>query len=363
MKIALSLLPGIGPVLARNLVSYCGSVEAVFRKKKSHLEKVPGIGEERAAMIANHKVFERAEEEVKFIQKHRITPLFYLDPDYPTRLKNCDDAPVLLFFKGTTRLNAPRMLAIVGTRHITGYGKEMTDLLVEQLGKFNVVIVSGLAYGVDVAAHKAAVKHHLPTVAVTAHGLDRIYPGEHKPIAEKMVKSGGILTEYLSGTIPDRENFPARNRIVAGMTDATIVIESAKRGGALITAELANSYNRDVFAVPGKATDTYSQGCNALIRQNKAMLIESVDDIAQCMNWDLEDEDKKKKPERQLALFRDLPPEEKMLVELMTKSGPIEIDTLAIESNLPMSRLSALLLGLEFAGILRVLPGKVYELV
>lgn len=363
MQITLSLLPGIGPVLARNLVSYCGSVEEIFRKKKSQLERIPGIGAERAEFILRHSLFSEAEREVAFIRKHKITPLFYLDADYPSRLKNCDDAPVILFYKGSQNLNVPHAIAVVGTRHITSYGKEMTDQIIEGLVKYETLIVSGMAYGVDIAAHKSAIKNQLPTVAVTAHGLDRIYPSLHKSTAEKMVHHGGILTEYLSGTNPDRENFPARNRIVAGMTDATLVIESATRGGALITAEFANSYNRDVFAVPGRVTDTYSQGCHQLIRQNKAILVESAQDIAQAMNWDLEEDDKKKKPQTQLILFQDLQPEERKLVEALKQKGQFAIDSLSLEVQMPVSKVSGMLLSLEFAGLVRSLPGKVYELV
>ncbi|MEO8087024.1 MAG: DNA-processing protein DprA, partial [Bacteroidota bacterium] len=235
-QIALTLLPGVGPVLAKNLVSYCGSVENIFKKKKANLERVPGIGVERAAAITSHDVFEQAEKEVAFIRKHKINSLFYTEAEYPLRLKNCDDAPPLLFFKGTCDLNSQRMVAIVGTRNSTAYGKEITEQLVADLVKYEAVIVSGLAYGIDIIAHKACVKNNLPTIGVMAHGLDRIYPGEHKPTAEKMVKHGGVLTEFISKTNPDRENFPSRNRIVAGMVDAVVVIESAIKGGALITA-------------------------------------------------------------------------------------------------------------------------------
>lgn len=362
MQIALSLLPGIGPVLARNLVSYCGSVPEIFRRKKSQLEKIPGIGTERAEIITGHKLFAEAEREVLFVRKHKITPLFYLDADYPFRLKNCEDAPVILFYKGNQNLNVPHAVAVVGTRHITSYGKEITEKIIEGLVKYETLIVSGMAYGVDIAAHKSALKFELPTVAVTAHGLDRIYPSIHKTTAEKMVKQGGILTEYLSGTNPDRENFPARNRIVAGMTDATIVIESANRGGALITAELANSYNRDVFAIPGRVTDTYSQGCHQLVRQNKATLIESAEDIAQALNWDLEVEAKKQKPIHQMSLLLDLNPEERKVIDVLRERGAYPIDHLSLEVQMPVSKVSGMLLNLEFAGIIRSLPGKVYEL-
>jgi len=362
-KIALSLIPGIGPVLARNLVSYCGSVEEIFRKKKGQLERIPGIGEERAAMITSADVFDRAERELDFIRKHSIVPLFYLDPEYPRRLRNCDDSPVLMYYKGTADLNVPRMIAIVGTRRITEYGKEMTDQLIQELEKHRVTIVSGLAYGIDIQAHRAALKNNIPTIGVTAHGLDRIYPPAHRPAAEKMIRHGGILTEYPSRTIPDRENFPARNRIVAGMCDATIVIESARQGGALITADLANGYNRDVFALPGRVTDSYSQGCHELIRENKAMLISSGADVATAMNWDVETENSEKKIQAQIVLFNELKPEEKLLAEILQKNGQTDIDTLSLMARLPVSFVSSLLLNMEFSGMVKMVPGKLFSLI
>jgi len=359
-QIALTLLPGVGPVLAKNLVSYCGSVENIFKKKKANLERIPGIGAEKAAAIASHTVFERAEKEVAFIRKHKISSLFFLDAEYPLRLKNCEDAPPLLFFKGHCDLNAQRMVAIVGTRNSTAYGKEITEQLVADLVKYDAVIVSGLAYGIDIIAHKACIKNNLPTIGVMAHGLDRIYPGEHKPTAEKMVKHGGVLTEFISKTNPDRENFPSRNRIVAGMVDAVIVVESAIKGGALITADIANGYNREVFAVPGRANSMYSQGCNEYIRLNKAALAENAEHIATLMNWNTH---QKAKPEKQLNIFRELKPEEKLLVDLLKEKGKIDIDTLMIQSGLPVHKVSTTLLNLEFDGLLKALPGKMFELV
>ncbi len=362
-KIALSQLPGIGPMLARVLVSYCGGVKEIFQMKKVQLERIPGIGVEKAKNIFQKEVMLNAEKEVSFIRKHSIDAFFYIDKEYPARLKNCEDAPILLFFKGSCQLNAARVVAIVGTRQYSPYGRDLTEQLVAELQKYNVLIVSGLAYGIDIIAHRAATQNQMPNVAVTAHGLDRIYPSAHASSAERMLKNGGVLTEYLSGTIPDRENFPARNRIVAGMSDATIVIESAIKGGALITAEIANGYNRDVFAFPGRISDTASQGCNQLIRENKAMLVTSAEDIARAMNWDLEEEEKRKKIKKQLNLFHELSQEEQVLVLILKEEGIVAIDTIAIKAMLPVSKVSSLLLNLEFAGVLRSLPGKVYELV
>ncbi len=359
-QIALTLLPGVGSVLAKNLVSYCGSIENIFKRKKSQLEKIPGIGSERADGILNHTVFKRAEEEVAFIRKHRIRTFFYLDKDYPARLKNCDDAPVLLFLKGNAELNTQRFIALVGTRNSTPYGKQVTEMLVEGFAKYNATIVSGLAYGIDIIAHKASLKNNVPTIGVLAHGLDRIYPAAHKPVAEKMINCGGVITEFISKTNPDRENFPARNRIVAGMTDATLVIESATKGGALITADIANSYNRDVFAIPGKIGEKFSEGCHELIRLNRAMLVESADQIAEVLNWN--DNASKKKENTQLKFFHELKSEEKVLVNLLHQNGKLDIDSITIQANMAMSKVSSTLLNLEFAGVLRSLPGKVYEL-
>lgn len=359
-QIALALLPGVGPVLAKSLVSYCGSVEQIFKKKKANLEKIPGIGADRAAAIVNHQVFERAEKEVEFVRKHNITPLFYTEKNYPLRLKNCEDAPPLLFFKGNCTLNADRMIAIVGTRNSTAYGKEITESLVQDLVKYDVVVVSGLAYGIDIIAHKACVKNNLPTVGVMAHGLDRIYPAVHKPTAEKMVKHGGVLTEFVSRTNPDRENFPARNRIVAGMVDAVIVVESAVKGGALITADIANGYNREVFAVPGSVKDAFSQGCNDYIRQNKAALAENAAHVAEMMNWNAPSKAAQKK---QLTIFRELNPDEQVLIDVLKEKGKTDIDTLMLRSGLPVHRVSTTLLNLEFDGMLKALPGKVFELI
>lgn len=362
-QIALNLVPGIGPVLARTLVSYCGGVQEIFQMRKGQLERIPGIGRDRVVRIHSKEVFLKAEKEVSFIRRHSIEPLFYLDKEYPQRLRNCEDAPILLFFRGQCNLNAGRVVSIVGTRQFSSYGRDLTEKLVENLVRYDVVVVSGLAYGIDIIAHRAATLQRIPTVAVLAHGLDRIYPSAHSSIAEKMLKCGGVLTEYQSGTIPDRENFPARNRIVAGMCDATIVIETAIKGGALITAEIANGYNRDVFAFPGRVQDVFSQGCHHLIRENKATLVTSADDIARAMNWDLDEEEKVKKIQKQLNLFLELSEEERSLIGILKENGIVAIDILALKSNMPVSKVSSLLLQLEFSGVLRSLPGKVYELI
>ncbi len=358
-RLALHLLPGIGPVSARNLVSYCGGVKEIFHTRKSELQKIPSIGTERAKEIVSTKNFNKIEEEIKHIKKNNIETLFYLDKNYPQRLRNCEDAPILLFYKGNADLNSEKIISIVGTRHITTYGKEFTEKFIKEISEYRPLIVSGLAYGVDIQAHKSALKNGLPTVGVVAHGLDKMYPADNAATAEKMLVNGGLLTEYIHGTKPERDNFPARNRIVAGLTDAVIVIESASRGGALITAEIANSYNRDVFALPGRVNDLYSKGCHSLIRQNKAMIFESAADIADAMNWNQKE---KSIPQQQMMLFEDYLPDEQLIIQALNKKSILSIDEIALTSLLPVSKVSSLLLKLEFAGVLIPLPGKVFKL-
>jgi DNA processing protein len=360
-RIALTQIAGIGDVLAKTLVSYCGSVEAVFRQPRRSLEKIPGIGLKTAAAIAGFRDFEKAEKEAAFAAKHGIRALFYTDPGYPARLGQCMDAPILLYYKGTADLNRARTVAVVGTRNATDYGRQFTARLVEDLAPRGVIVISGLAYGIDVAAHKAALKHGVETVAVLGHGLDRIYPLVHKSVALGMLKQGGLLTEYPSCTPPDRENFPARNRIIAGLADAVVVVEAARSGGALITAEIANTYNRDVFALPGRVGETWSEGCNWLIKTNKAVLIESAKDLEYIMGW--EEKDAKKKAPAQRELFVELTEDERVLSDLLKAKGKTDIDTLCQSVSLPMSKISAALLNLEFKGVLKALPGKMYELV
>lgn len=359
-RIALTLIEGVGDVLAKQLVSYCGSVEAVFREKKRILEKIPEIGPKTAASIAGFKNFARAEKELEFIQRHGIDLFFYLDENYPARLKNCYDAPILLYYKGTSNLNHSRMVAIVGTRNSSDYGKNFTIKIVEELIQMKATIVSGLAYGIDITAHKACVQQGIETIGVMAHGLDRIYPQAHSSVARKMVIHGGLITEHTSGADPDRENFPKRNRIIAGLCDAVIVVEAAKKGGALITADIANSYNRDVFALPGRIDDTYSEGCNMLIKSNRAALIQSAADIRYIMGWD--DSENPHKQALQKSLFVELNEDEKNLVGFISEQGRTAIDAIVIHSGMPSSKVASILLNLEFSGVIRCLPGKVFVL-
>lgn len=359
-QLALTLIPSIGDVLAKKLVAYCGGVEAVFKQKKDALEKIPGIGNVLAKSIISSDPLTRAEKEIKFIEKHKVQPLFYLDTAYPSRLKHCSDSPVMLYYKGTDTLNSKRVIAVVGTRNATEYGRLQCEKLVEELKTFDVLVVSGLAYGIDICAHKACVKQEVATIGVLAHGLDRLYPEVHAATAKKMIEHGGLLTEFMSETNPDKENFPKRNRIVAGMSDATIVIESKADGGSLITADIANSYNRDVFAFPGRVGDITSEGCNNLIKTNKAALIQSAADVLHIMGWEITKVDKKQTVQKQL--FIELSPDEEKLVGVLKEKHSINIDDLCFASKLSMSKVSAILLSLEFSGVVRSLPGKMYKL-
>jgi DNA processing protein len=357
-EIAMTLLPGIGDISGKKFVQYCGSAEAVFKETRKSLEKITGMREASIDAICKPKEYlKRAEEEIGFIEKNAIQPLFFLDSDYPRRLLQCDDGPMMLYYKGKANLNANRVVAIVGTRNITEYGKENCSQLVEDLKDDNVLVVSGLAYGVDTCAHKASVKNGIPTVGVMGCGMQQIYPAPNKKLASEMIEQGGgILTECMSGTQPDRENFPRRNRIIAGMADAVVVIESAMKGGSLITADLANSYNRDVFAYPGRVMDLYSQGCNYLIRTNRAHLMESVLNLRYIMRWDSET-----KSEKQTALFREFTAEEKLVMDCFGSSALVNLDDIIVKTELPTTKIAAILLTLEFDGVLMALPGKRYQ--
>lgn len=355
----LSLVEGVGPVNAKRLVAYCGSAEQVFKEKKSSLEKIPGIGEYSAKCVVKQFPMDRVEQEIKFMEKHDVQACSYLDKNYPQRLRNCEDGPIVLYSKGNTDVNVPRVVSIVGTRKPTDYGKDFTEKIVKELKDADVLVLSGLAYGIDITAHRAAMQNNLQTVGVVAHGLDEIYPGVHRSAAEKMMHNGGILTEYMSNTNPDKENFPSRNRIVAGMSDAVIVIETAVKGGSMITANLGNDYNRDVFALPGKITDEVSAGCNRLIRSNRAALLESPKDFIEAMGWQ---PSSKKQKHIQQQLFIDLDEREQKVMDLLKNKGNTGVDILAVESGIAMSQLSSLLLTMEFKGIIRSLPGKMYTL-
>jgi len=359
-KIGLSLIPGIGSITARNLIAYVGSVEGIFQQKEKALMKIPGVGEVNAQRIVRQNVMERAKREVDFIQKNDIQVLFYLDESYPARLKNCNDSPIILYYKGTADLNMPKVISIVGTRNASNYGKDICDELIRTFAERNypILVVSGLAYGIDIHAHKACLKYNIPTIGVFAHGLDTVYPSLHQATANKMLENGGLITDFVSDTTIDRQNFLRRNRIIAGMADATIIVESAEKGGALVTADIANSYNRDVFAFPGRNCDPYSRGCNKLIKFNEAVLVENAQDIERNMNWDV-----KTSPEKvfQASLFEAFTAEESKIIDLLKESDRF-VDEISAETQMPVNKISALLLALEFKGLVISLPGKMYRL-
>jgi len=359
-KIGIGLIPGIGDILAKKLISYCGGVEAVFREKKTALMKIPNVGEVLADSIVNHDVLAKAEKEVEFIFKHRISNSFYLDDNYPVRLKNCPDSPVIIFYKGNVDFEHPKIVSIVGTRQATSYGKDICNRLVDELRQRNhhPIIISGLAYGIDICAHRAALRNGLPTIAVLGHGLAQLYPSAHAVTAREITEQGALLTEFLSDSSIDRNNFVRRNRLIAGLADLTIVVESNIRGGALITADIANSYNRDVFACPGRLTDACSTGCNWLIKTNKANLLQSVADIEYIMGWD-----NRPTISVQRELFPAVTVEEETILRMLKESGECVIDSLSFALQIPVSKVSTLLLNLELAGLVHSLPGKVYKAV
>ena len=358
-KIALGLIPRVGDINARKLVSHFGSVEAIFHASYRNLTKIPGIGPGLAQYICDRSYLSAAEKEAEYVEKNNIKTFFYLDDDYPFRLRQCDDSPVVFFFKGNCDLNASRMLSVVGTRNATTRGKELCEKIIGALAASypDLIIISGLAYGIDIAAHKAAIAHNLQTIGVLGHGFKTIYPSIHRSTANTMIKNGGLLSDFLSDALPERNNFIKRNRIIAGISDATLVIESGIKGGALITADIAGSYNRDVFAVPGRPDDQWSAGCNDLIRNNKAALTQCSDDIEYFLNWKPE----KSKPPVQTTLFSELNDNEKLVFELISKEGELSIDTICRSLEMPVYKLSSLLLQMEFKGLLKCYPGNLYR--
>jgi DNA processing protein len=358
-RIGLTLIPGVGDVMGRKLVMLYGSAEAVFREPRRHLKKMPRIGELLSQAVSGGGVLNQAEKEIAFMERYRITPLFFQDEGYPRRLKNCVDSPIMLFYKGNADLNATRVIGMVGTRKATDYGKSVTHELINGLVNQQVLVVSGLAYGIDCCAHRAALDQGLKTVGVLGHGLDTVYPWLHRPLAEKMLIQGGLVTEFLSKTKPDRSNFPKRNRIIAGLCDAIIVVEAGRKGGALITADIANSYNRDVFAVPGRVSDPFSDGTNYLIRTNRAALIQKPDDVSYLMGWKTSTE---AVTVSQRKIFIEMTPDEEQIVALLQESGQTGIDEISTRVEIPMSKVSAALLNLEFEGVVKCMPGKVYVL-
>lgn len=363
-SLALTRIPGLGLTGAYALVKNMGSATAVFKHRTELSQLIPGVSAKLISALDRPQAFERAEQELMFCEKNHIQCLTVQDENYPSRLRECDDAPLVLFYRGNADLNALHIINMVGTRHATFYGQDICNRFLIDLAQLcpDVLVVSGLAYGIDIHAHRAALQNHLKTIGVLAHGLDRIYPAEHRKTAVNMLEQGGLLTEFMSETNPDRQNFVKRNRIVAGMSDATVIIESAAKGGALITAELAGSYHRDCFAFPGRIQDEFSIGCNNLIKTNQAILITSAQELIQNMGWDCTNIEKPKAIQREL--FVELNETEDLIVKcLRTAPDGLQINTLVVNTNIPVNRISALLFELELKGVVRALAGGVYRLI
>ncbi|MDI1254764.1 MAG: DNA-processing protein DprA [Flavobacterium sp.] len=355
--LALQKVEGVGDIVAKKLLSQCGTAEEIFKTKASKLISVDGIGSVLLKNLRDKSIFAKAEEELKFIENNNISISFFQDEDYPERLKHCVDGPILLFASGNIDIKKRKVISIVGTRQITAYGTAFCKEFIADLAPLNPIIVSGFAYGVDIVAHQAAMENNLQTIGVVAHGLNQIYPKSHKKFVAKMEQNGGFLTEFWSSSNPEKENFVRRNRIVAGISEATIVIESADKGGSLITANIASDYNRDVFAVPGRANDKYSQGCNNLIKQQKASLLTSAADLIYMLNWDLETATKPV----QKQLFVVLDADEQKIYDFLQKNGKELLDIIALQCDFPIFKIAATLLNMELKGAVRPLPGKLFE--
>lgn len=353
----LQALPQIGDILAKKLLQKFGSAEAIFNAPRSDLSKLEGFGSVRLKAILNPKYLEAAQEEWKYMQEHDIKVSYFQDQDYPELLKQCIDAPILLFQKGNIQLKNKLLLSIVGTRKATVHGVAFVNQLIEKLALLNPVIVSGFAYGIDIAAHKAAIKNNLQTIGCMAHGVNGMYPKAHAKYRKQVEENGGFMSDFWSNSEFDRNNFLKRNRIIAGISEATLVVESAEKGGALVTADIASSYDREVFAVPGRPSDTWSKGCNTLIKTQKAQAITSAEDIIYLLNWDIQPQ----KTQQQPQLFIDLNPEEERIVEALKTLGKAELDDLAFASKMPTYKVASHLLNLELHNLIRCLPGKLYE--
>lgn len=358
-QVALTLVPELGAIRARQLVDHFGTAAAVFKAKKKEIAVIEGIGEACARSIKEWDDFGEAETEIRFTEQHGIQTIFLTDAAYPQRLLHCYDPPTLLYYTGNADCNHRYIISIIGTRNHTDYGRQVTEQLVADLQEQQVMIVSGLAFGIDAIAHRSALQYGLPTIGVLGHGLDMVYPMQHRSLAREITGQGALLTEFRRRTQPDKHNFPRRNRIVAGMADATIVIETANKGGSMITAELAYTYNRDLFAVPGKITDSKSSGCLQLLKQNKAMVYTGAEDLLHILGWV---EKKKSVIKKQKELFIELNPDEKIIVDLLSEQEGTPIDILYLRSGLSSSMVAAILLKLELQNIVVSLPGKIYRL-
>lgn len=358
--LALQHVPKIGDLTAKKLISHCGSAEGVLKEKKANLLKIDGVGATMIKGLFDSSHLIEAEAELQFIKDNGITCLYFTDDTYPEKLKHCIDSPLLLFQVGSINLVNQPIISIVGTRKITSYGVTFCEKLVEQLVPFNPIIVSGFAYGTDITAHKSAIKHNLQTIGCLAHGLNQIYPKTHKKYMVDVEKNGGFFTDFWSTDVFGRNNFLKRNRIIAGISEATIVIESAEKGGSLVTADIANSYNRDVFAVPGRTTDNQSVGCNNLIKTQQAHVLSNPLDIPYMLNWQLEHN---QKPAIQKQLFIELNSEEKRIYKYLKDNNQQLLDDIALACDMPIFKVASMLLTMELKGVIRPLPGKLFEII
>ena len=358
-QIALTLVPQIGAVTAKTLVSYCGSAEAVFRASKRELHRIPGIGPTiLEALASKEEPLNKAAREITFMEKHQVEAVFYTDPRYPARLRQCQDCPAIFYFKGSSMeiFEASRVVAIIGTRQPSEHGKAICEEIVEGFKAYNVLIVSGLAFGVDVTAHRKASAIGIPNVGVLGHGLGSIYPSQHRSVAQRMIENGGLISEYPHDSKPDRDHFPMRNRIISGLSDLVLVVETANSGGSMITVQCAERHGREIFAVPGRPHDAKSMGCNYLLKKDRAKLAESADDIATLMQWGAPGNPKP----TQTQLFIDLNYAETTLVGIIREKPEIPIDQLTLAAQFTPGELATHILNLEFKGIIRTLPGKRY---
>lgn len=354
----LQCIPNIGDITAKKLIAFCGSPEAVFADKREHLLKIEGIGSFTLKELYDTEHYRAAEAQAEYVYKNNITSWYYLDADYPAYLKHCDDGPILLFKEGNIALAGRKIISVVGTRKITSYGTAFCERFIEDIAPLDPIIVSGFAYGVDITVQRLAIEHGLQTIGCLAHGLNRMYPKAHSKYVAEVNKNGGFLTEFWSTSHPEREHFLKRNRIIAGMSEATVVVESAERGGSLVTADIANSYDRDVFAVPGRTQDKYSTGCNNLIKQQKAHMMTCAADLVYLLNWDVEEQATKSV---QQQLFVELDDTERRVHDYLQANGKQTMDAVALACKLPIFKLSPILLNMEMKGVVRPLPGKLFE--
>jgi len=356
--LALQRAKGIGDINSKKLISYCGSAKNVLKEKRVNLEKINGIGSSTIKHLFDSKNLKEAEKELQYVNKNNVETLYFEDKNYPEKLKHCIDAPILLFKEGDFSFKNQPVLSIVGTRKITSYGREFCEKLISDLAEYNPIIVSGFAYGVDICAHKTALKNKLTTIGVLAHGFEEVYPKSHKKYITEINKEGGFITDFWHNDELIRENFLKRNRIVAGISEATIIIESAEKGGSLVTADIANSYSRDVFAVPGRSTDKLSKGCNDLIKRNKAAILTSAKDLVEMLNWDIQLE---KEKVIQKQLFVELNESEQLVYDFLVENGKELLDIISLNCKLPIYQTSTVLFNLEMKSVVKPLPGKLYE--